>query len=85
MGRAAFRACGVVVAAALLQGCTVARETPDEFQFDSGPIGEIAPGTRGWWGYLQAMRHCDQYGKDSRLVDLRGSIAVYRCVDRPKN
>jgi len=80
MRRRAYAAGALLMAMALLPGCSVTRETPDEFQIDTGFIGEIVPGTRSWWGYPQAREHCAKYGRDAELVDYKGSVAVYRCV-----
>lgn len=48
---------------------------------DVGFVGKVAPGTRQWFSRLQADEHCAQLGRDSKLVDLRESVAIYRCVE----
>ena len=86
MARAAVRAVVLLFAAAALTACTTAvRETADEIRIDTGFVGEIAPGTRGWWGHLRAREHCAQYGKQAELVDYQGSVAVYRCTKSTNN
>ena len=66
----------------LVSGCAeiVARDTQG-VSVDVGYVGELAPGTRYWFSWLQANEHCAQFGKDPKLVDLKGSVAIYRCVD----
>lgn len=85
MKRRAVRAVVFLFAAAALSACTsVVKETADEIRIDTGFVGEIVPGTRGWWGHLQAGEHCAQYGKRAELVDYQGAVAVYRCIKPPK-
>lgn len=65
----------------LSAGCAqIVSGGPEEVQVDTGQIGELAPGTRQWFSWLQANEHCSRFGKEPKLVDLKGSIAVYRCV-----
>jgi hypothetical protein len=74
--RAAWAALGI-----LLAGCTAVVEGGAEsVSVDTGQFGEIAPGTRGWLGWLKANEHCAAYGRRPQLAELSGSIARYRCV-----
>ena len=72
---------GVLAAVLVMAGCTqVVRATPGEIHIDTGWAGEVAPGTRHWWGWLAAREHCAEQGKLPRLADLRETVVVYRCV-----
>lgn len=61
--------------------CTeiVARDAQG-ISIDVGQLGGIAPGTRVWLSRLQARNHCAEAGDIAELVDLRGQVAVWRCV-----
>jgi len=86
VSRRGLRAIVLLLAAGASAACTsVVRQTDDEIRIDVGVIGEIAPGTRAWWGHLEARDHCARNGKDAELVDLRGSVATYRCVAPEKS
>lgn len=75
-----------LLAFAMLSGCTtVVLESPEEIRIDTGFAGEIAPGTQSWWGHLGAGDHCDRFGKDARLVDTRGTVSIYRCLERKRD
>ena len=80
-----FRLTAPCLAAALLSliaaGCAqVVAGDAEGVSVDVGYVGEIAPGTRSWFSWLQANEHCAALGRKPRLVDLRGSVAIYRCV-----
>jgi hypothetical protein len=80
--------CGpaAVAMAVLLGGCThVQKATPDEVRVDTEWLGVMIPGIVGWRGWFRANEHCAAYGRKPELVDLHGSIAVYRCVAAKKS
>lgn len=83
--RAVARRCFVtltaIAAALLLSGCSdVVKSTPDEVSIDTGPIGNIMPGSRHWLAWLAANERCSDQGKSPELYDLQGSVVTYRCV-----
>ena len=70
-----------MAAALLLSGCSdVVKSTPDEVSIDTGPIGNIMPGSRNWRARLTAHERCSAEGKSPGLYDLQGSVVTYRCV-----
>ena len=69
-----------LLALALAAACEIVARDADGVSVDVGYLGEVAPGTRAWLSWLQANEHCAQFGKEPELVDLRGPVAVYRCV-----
>ena len=71
----------VVFLLVLPMGCAeIVSASPEEVRVDSGDIGEIVPRTRQWFSRQEANKHCSKFGKKSKLVDLKGPEAVYRCV-----
>lgn len=67
--------------AVFLAGCAqVVSGDSRMVNIDTRDLGEIAPGTREWLSWLQARDHCARYSKSPEIVDLRGSIAIYKCV-----
>lgn len=61
--------------------CTSVKESnPDQISIDTGDIGNIVPGFRSWLSWSQADDHCAGQGKDAELADLKGPVAIYRCV-----
>jgi hypothetical protein len=83
--RRSFFALAVIAAGPLLSGCAdIVKSTPDEVSIDTGPIGNIMPGSRHWLAWLAANDRCGAEGKSAELFDLQGSIVTYRCVkDEP--
>ncbi len=80
--RAATPTLAVLVSAAFLVGCsTVVEATPEKISIDTGEFGEVMPGTRMWLSWLKANEHCAAQGRRPKLIDLRGSVAHYRCID----
>ena len=72
----------VIVAALSLAGCTqVVSATPEEVRIDTDWLGKIAPGTRQWLSWFSANEHCAAYGKKPKIADLRGGLAIYKCVE----
>ena len=62
-------------------GCAeVVKGDSDTVHVDTGDLGEIAQGTREWLSYLQAREHCAKYSKSPEIVDLKGPVAIYKCV-----
>jgi hypothetical protein len=75
------RALAAVVMMITVAGCAeIVSSGPDEVQVDTGQFGELVPGTRQWISWLEANEHCSRFGRKPKLVDLRDSVAVYRCV-----
>ena len=75
------RLVAIVFAAAMMTGCTqVVSSGPDEIQVDTGQFGSLVPGTRQWISWFEANEHCAEFGKKPKLVDLKDTVAVYRCV-----
>ena len=75
------RLAAVALMVSLTTGCAqIVSASPEEVQVDTGQIGEIVPGVRHWISWLDANEHCSQFGKKPKLIDLKGAIAVYRCV-----
>jgi hypothetical protein len=75
------RALAAALALLLVAGCAeIVAGDPQGVSIDVGYAGEIAPGTRVWLSRLQAHDHCARFGRESQLVDLRGQVAVWRCV-----
>jgi hypothetical protein len=67
--------------AALSSGCVqMDASNAQSVSVDTGFVGEIAPGTREWLSWYSARKHCEKYGKSSEIVDLKGSLAIYKCV-----
>ena len=70
-----------MVSAVLLAGCTeVVSGNAQIVSVDTGFLGEYAPGTREWLSWLQARNHCALHSKSPEIVDLKGSVAIYKCV-----
>jgi hypothetical protein len=80
--RGAGPACAAAVMLALsASGCAeVVASDPQGISIDVGQVGGIAPGTRVWLSRLQARNHCAESGGTAELVDLKGQVAVWRCV-----
>ena len=67
--------------AVLSTGCAeVVSGDAQKVSIDTGDLGEIAPGTREWLSWLQARDHCALHSKSPEIVDLKGSVAMYKCV-----
>ncbi len=67
--------------AVLLTGCAeVVSGDAQMVSIDTGNLGVIVPGTREWLSWLQARDHCALHSKSPEIVDLKGSVAVYKCV-----
>ena len=67
--------------AVLFTGCAeVISGDAQKVSIDTGDLGEFAPGTREWLSWLQARDHCALHAKSPEIVDLKGSIAIYKCV-----
>lgn len=65
----------------LLAGCNeVVSGDAQTFSVNTGFIGEYAPGTREWLSWLQARDHCALDSKSPEIVDLKGPVAIYKCV-----
>ena len=76
-----FVALAAIAAAVLVSGCSsVVKSTPDEVSVDTGPIGNIMPGSRHYLAWLAANERCSAQGKSPELFDLQGSVVTYRCV-----
>lgn len=61
--------------------CTSVKEAnPDQISIDTGEVGDIVPGFRSWISWFQANDHCVSQGKEAELADLKGSVAIYRCI-----
>ena len=70
-----------MVLAILLAGCSeVVSGDAQTFSVNTGFIGEYAPGTREWLSWWQARDHCALDSKSPEIVDLKGSVAIYKCV-----
>jgi hypothetical protein len=81
--RQKFVAFSCVLILLSVASCTSIETTsPDEISIDTGDVGNIVPGIRGWMSWFEANEHCSAQSKDAELADLRGTIAVYRCVPR---
>jgi hypothetical protein len=74
------RILAAAIAVSLAAACEIVARDADGVSVDVGYLGEVAPGTRAWLSWLQANEHCAQFGKEPELIDLKGSVAVYRCV-----
>lgn len=71
----------VFAASLYLTGCSqVVDGTRDGVRIETGWLGEIAPGARGWLSWMNANEHCAGHGRRPQLAGLRDGIAVYRCV-----
>lgn len=67
--------------ASITVSCTTITESgPDGVSVDTGDVGDIVPGARQWLSWAQADNHCASQGKESELIDLKGSVVQYRCV-----
>jgi len=67
--------------AVLLTGC--AEGVPGNAQkvtVDTGYLGQYMPGTREWFSWLQAREYCARQSKLPEIEDLKGSVAIYKCV-----
>ena len=70
-----------IIFVALSTGCAeVISGDAQKVNIDTGDLGQIAPGTREWLSWLQARDHCVRFSKSPEIVDLKGSIAMYKCV-----
>ncbi|MDA1324542.1 MAG: hypothetical protein O3C34_07335 [Proteobacteria bacterium] len=73
-------ATGIFVAV-LLTGCAeVISGDAQRVSISTGFLGEYAPGTREWLSWLQARDHCALHSKSPEIEDLKGSVALYKCV-----
>jgi hypothetical protein len=80
-----IRPVGAFILVILAVGCAeTVSSGPDEVRIDTGQIGQLAPGTRQWFSWLQANEHCAEFGREPKLIDLQGSLAIYRCVVEEK-
>ena len=71
------------VLAVFLTGCVeVVSGDAQTVSVDTGQIGEIAPGTREWLSWWEAREHCAAHSKSPQIVDLKGSVAIYKCVPK---
>jgi hypothetical protein len=71
----------VLAAGLLLAGCSgVVSGDARTVSVDTGYIGSIAPGTREWLSWPQARDHCAVHGGSPEIADLKGSVAIYKCV-----
>ena len=67
--------------AALFAGCAeVVSGDAQTVRVDTGDLGDIAPGTREWLSWSRAREHCAAHAKSPEIVDLKGSVAIYKCV-----
>lgn len=67
--------------AVFLSGCAeVVSGDAQTVRVDTGDLGKFAPGTREWLSWWQAREHCAHHARSPEIVDLRGSVAVYKCV-----
>jgi hypothetical protein len=74
-------AVAVLAAALPLAGCAEAvQPVPGEVRVDTGPIGNIMPGSRHFLAWPAAHERCGAEGKSPELYDLQGPIVTYRCV-----
>ena len=70
-----------ILLAFLLSGCAeLVSSDARTVRIDTGFLGEIAPGTREWLSWLQARDHCALHAKSPEILDLKGSVALYKCV-----
>ena len=70
-----------ILLAVLVTGCAeLVSGDAQNVRIDTGYLGQFAPGTRQWLSWLQASDHCALHSKSPEIVDLKGSVAVYRCV-----
>lgn len=77
-----IRRWGIVAASLWLAGCAqVVSTTAEEVRVDTGALGEIAPGARVWLGWFHANAQCAAHGRKPKLADLKGALAIYRCVE----
>jgi len=73
-------AASVIVAALLTGWAQVVSGDAQKVSINTGFLGKYAPGTREWLSWLQASDHCAMHSKVPAIVDLKGSLALYRCV-----
>ena len=77
----------VTLAAGLfVAGCSgVVSGDAQTVSVDTGFLGSVAPGTREWLSWPQANDYCVAHGGSPEIADLKGSVAIYKCVpDNPK-
>ncbi len=73
---------GIIAATLWLAGCAqVVSATPEEVRVDTDWLGEVAPGTRIWLSWFHANEHCAAYGRKPKIADLKGGLAIYKCVE----
>lgn len=53
---------------------------PDQIILDTGDVGRLIPGLRSWLSWPDAHVHCVAQGRTAELVDLKGSVVIYRCA-----
>jgi hypothetical protein len=72
-----------MVLAVLFSGCAeVVSGDTQTVRVDTGDLGNIAPGTREWLSWWRAREHCAAHSKSPEIVDLKGSVAIYKCVPK---
>lgn len=73
----------VIIAAIISTGCArVISGDAQTVSVDTRDLGEIAPGTREWLSWWEARDHCARHSKSPEILDLKGSIAIYKCVEK---
>lgn len=81
-GKAIPRFAAAAVLAGILAGCEGTTGDAQGVRVETGIIGHYVPDTREWLSRLQAREHCAKFDKAAQIEDLKGSIAIYKCVPR---
>ncbi len=67
----------------LLSACTWVEKADENFvTIGIGDLGEVVPGLRRIVTYPEARAHCEKFGKDASLYDLKDRNAIWQCVPR---